>query len=616
MKRFLSIVLLLVLAPLSQNWASELTKDSGLSKSTSADSGSQINNILQLQDNLNDETHPLQVHEAFPLSIVAIDDKTLVINWLIQEDYYLYKDKMSFVTDGAKIETINFPEAKLKQDEFFGQVSVYERPIEILITLSEIQNDSVSLNVGYQGCWSGGVCYPPENDLIRVSLSGSETIQSQSEDSINTNELKSRELFQQGGLALFFGALLAGLALSWTPCVYPMIPILSGIIIGQKQTPSYTKAFLMSLTFVLSMSLAYGLIGATAGYFGAGINLQAIMQTPWILVVFSLIFIFLAFSMFGFYDIQLPTKFQNKLTQMSNKQTGGEFVGVSIMGFLSALIVGPCVTPFLATALSYVIAGGSAIKGGISLFAMGLGMGIPILIVCGWGVNALPKAGAWMNTIKNIFGFLMIAVALYLLDRILNPIASLVLWASLLTIVPIKLGAFRNLTKTKGLWHLLVKAAGLIVLGYGLLLWLLVIKGGGDIQQHIESLIYGENIKSSESIQFQIVESENQINLAISETENSDKLLVIKFYADWCVSCNKLERVVFSDSDVVKALQSTLALTADVTVNNQVNQKLLARFNLVGPPAILFFKDGKEQRSHRIIGEISATGFMKHVNSL
>jgi thiol:disulfide interchange protein DsbD len=616
MKRFLSIVLLLVLAPLSQNWASELTKDSGLSQSTSADSGSQINKTLQLQDNLNNETHPLQVHEAFPLSVVVIDDQTLVISWLIKENYYLYKDKMSFVADGAKIENINFPEAKLKQDEFFGQVRVYEKPIEILVTLSEIQNDVLPLNVEYQGCWNGGVCYPPQNDLIRVSLSGAEAIQSQPAESINNEELKAKELFQQGGLALFFGALLAGLALSWTPCVYPMIPILSGIIIGQKQTPSTIKAFLMSLAFVLSMSLAYGLIGATAGYFGAGINLQAIMQTPWILAVFSLIFIFLAFSMFGFYDIQLPIKLQNKLTQLSNKQTGGEFVGVSIMGFLSALIVGPCVTPFLATALSYVIAGGSAIKGGISLFAMGLGMGIPILIICGWGVNALPKAGPWMNTIKNIFGFLMMAVALYLLDRILNPIASLVLWASLLTIAPIKLGAFSNLTKTNGLWHLLVKAAGLIVLGYGLLLWLLVIKGGGDIQQHIESLIYGENIKSSESIQFQIVESENQINLAISETENSNKLLVIKFYADWCVSCNKLERVVFSNSNVIQTLQSTLALTADVTANNKGNQQILARFNLVGPPAILFFKDGKEQRSHRIIGEISATDFLEHINSL
>jgi thiol:disulfide interchange protein DsbD len=332
--------------------------------------------------------------------------------------------------------------------------------------------------------------------------------------------------------------------------------------------------------------------------------------------VFSLIFISLAFSMFGYYDIQLPTKFHNRLTQISNKQTGGEFAGVSIMGFLSALIVGPCVTPFLATALSYVIAGGSAIKGGISLFAMGLGMGIPILIVCGWGVNALPKAGPWMNTIKNIFGFLMLAVSLYLLDRILSPVISLVLWASLLTIAPIKLGAFNNFTKTTGLWPLLLKAAGLMVLGYGLILWLLVVKGGGDIQQHMSSLIYGENYQSSEISQFQIVESENQINLAISKTKKSDKTLVIKFYADWCVSCNKLERTVFSDSDVVQALRNTIALTADVTKNIPANQKLLARFNLVGPPAILFFKDGKEQRPYRVIGEISTDEFLKHLNNL
>ncbi len=615
MKRFLSIALLVVLSTLTQSWASDPTEDSEL-QSANANIESKTNNVLELQENFNTKTHPLQVHEAFPLSVVAIDTQTLLISWLIQEDYYLYKDKMSFIADGAKILNINFPEAKLKHDEFFGEVRVYEKPIEILITLSEIQNDLLTLNIEYQGCWNGGVCYPPENSLIRVSLSGNEGASGQTEDSVNTEELKARELFQQGGLTLFFGALLAGLALSWTPCVYPMIPILSGIIIGQKQTPSSLNAFLMSLAFVLSMSLAYGLIGATAGYFGAGINLQAIMQTPWILVVFSLIFIFFAFSMFGFYDIQLPIKLQNRLAQMSNKQTGGEFVGVSIMGFLSALIVGPCVTPFLATALSYVIAGGSAIKGGISLFAMGLGMGIPILIVCGWGVNVLPKAGPWMNTIKNIFGFLMLAVSLYLLDRILNPTVSLVLWASLLTVAPIRLGAFSNFTKTTGLWRLLVKTIGIIVLGYGLLLWLLVIKGGGDIQQQMNSLIYGENFKSSESSQFRIIDSENQISLAISETKNSDKLLVVKFYADWCWSCNKLERVVFSNSNVVQALQGTLALTADVTDNNKGNQKILARFNLVGPPAILFFKDGKEQRSHRIIGEISAADFLKHVNSL
>ena len=295
MKRFLSIALLVVLTTLSQSWASDPTEDSEL-QSANANIESKINNPLELQENLNTKIHPLQVHEAFPLSVVAIDAQTLLISWLIQEDYYLYKDKMSFIADGAKILNINFPEAKLKHDEFFGEVRVYEKPIEIMVTLSEIQNDLLALNIEYQGCWNGGVCYPPENSLIRVSLSGDEGASGQPEDSVNTEELKARELFQQGGLTLFFGALLAGLALSWTPCVYPMIPILSGIIIGQKQTPSSLSAFLMSLAFVLSMSLAYGLFGATAGYFGAGINLQAIMQTPWILVVFSLIFIFLAFS--------------------------------------------------------------------------------------------------------------------------------------------------------------------------------------------------------------------------------------------------------------------------------------------------------------------------------
>ncbi len=215
MKRFLSIVLLVLLSTISQSWASDPTEDSEL-QSANANIESKINNPLELQENLNTKIHPLQVHEAFPLSVVAIDAQTLVISWLVQEDYYLYKDKMSFIADGAKILNINFPEAKLKHDEFFGEVRVYEKPIEILITLSEIQNDLLTLNIEYQGCWNGGVCYPPENSLIRVSLSGFGVTSDQPEDSINTEELKARELFQHGGLTLFFGALLA-----WQDWLYP-----------------------------------------------------------------------------------------------------------------------------------------------------------------------------------------------------------------------------------------------------------------------------------------------------------------------------------------------------------------------------------------------------------
>ena len=612
MKHFFSIILFLLLIPLSQTWAETLNTDNALSQSSSAESSS----LLLSDNNSKNKKHPLPVKEAFELKALSVDGETVAVSWLTKNNYYLYKDKISFVAEGARIESAIFPKAKLKEDEFFGEVSIYDEPLEVTLLLSDITSNPINLIIKHQGCWSGGVCYPPQSDTIKVDLTGSKIYSSTRSEQINTSELRVKEKFRQGGLALFFAAFIAGLALSWTPCVYPMVPILSGIIIGQKQTPSNLKAVLMSLAFVFSMSIAYGLIGATAGFFGAGINLQAIMQTPWVLVVFSLIFIFLAFSMFGFYDIQLPSKFQNKITNLSNKQSGGNFIGVSIMGFLSALIVGPCVTPFLATALSYVIAGGSALKGGISLFAMGLGMGVPLIIICGWGVNALPKAGPWMENVKQIFGFFMIAVALYLLDRILNPLVSLMIWAVLFTYAPIKIGIFKNLTQEINIWNILFKVLGLIIFAYGLLLWLLVAKGGGDIQKPLDSILYGETIEQSKIIKFKTIKNEDQLSSEITKTVNSNKLLIVKFYADWCISCNKLERVVFSNKAVNEALQDTLTSTLDVTDNNRFNQSMLARFSLVGPPALLFFKNGLEQRSYRIIGEISAEELVEHLNSL
>ena len=612
MKHFFSIILFLLLIPLSQTWAETLNTDNALSQSSSAESSS----LLLSDNNSKNKKHPLPVKEAFELKALSVDGETVAVSWLTKNNYYLYKDKISFVAEGARIESAIFPKAKLKEDEFFGEVSIYDEPLEVTLLLSDITSNPINLIIKHQGCWSGGVCYPPQSDTIKVDLTGSKIYSSTSSEKINTSELRVKEKFRQGGLALFFAAFIAGLALSWTPCVYPMVPILSGIIIGQKQTPSNLKAVLMSLAFVFSMSIAYGLIGATAGFFGAGINLQAIMQTPWVLVVFSLIFIFLAFSMFGFYDIQLPSKFQNKITNLSNKQSGGNFIGVSIMGFLSALIVGPCVTPFLATALSYVIAGGSALKGGISLFAMGLGMGVPLIIICGWGVNALPKAGPWMENVKQIFGFFMIAVALYLLDRILNPLVSLMIWAVLFTYAPIKIGIFKNLTQEINIWNILFKVLGLIIFAYGLLLWLLVAKGGGDIQKPLDSILYGETIEQSKIIKFNTIKNEDQLNSEITKTVNSNKLLIVKFYADWCISCNKLERVVFSNKAVNEALKDTLTSTLDVTDNNRFNQSMLARFSLVGPPALLFFKNGLEQRSYRIIGEISAEELVEHLNNL
>ena len=611
MKRFCLISFLIILNIFSQSTAETPSVTNELSSGSSPDISS-----LALGKEVQKSNHPLPADQAFKLSAILLDNNMLAVRWLVQPDYYLYKDKISFSVDEASIENIKFPDATIKNDEFFGEVSVYNTPLEIQIELNNIQKDYVLVTIKHQGCWEGGVCYPPQVDRLEVSLEGSKKAPIPSNEIVTIDENIVSEKFQQGGLALFIAAFLAGLALSWTPCVYPMVPILSGIIIGQKEKPSNLNALLMSITFVLSMSVAYGLIGASAGYFGAGINLQAIMQTPWVLFVFSCIFILLSLSMFGFYDIQLPSGIQTRLTSISNSQSGGSFVGVSIMGFLSALIVGPCVTPFLATALSYVIAGGSAAKGGASLFAMGLGMGVPLIIICGWGVNALPKAGPWMENVKRVFGFAMIAVALYLLDRILYPLLSLILWALLFTVAPIMLGVFKNISRSLSLVGIVFRLFSILFLVYGLMLWVLVAKGGGDIQQPLDAIIYGDKIEASNTVTFQIIDDETQLDSLILKTKSNKKPLVLKFYAEWCIACKKLERVVFKDSTVNQSLKDSMTYTVDVTKNTQINQSILSRFSLVGPPAILFFKDGKEIRSQRIIGEVSAKELSNRLNSL
>ena len=612
MKQFCLISLLILLNVFSQTSAETASVATELSQESTANTSA-----LSLgNDNSQTLNHPLPVNKAFKLSAILLNKKTLSVRWLIEQDYYLYKDKFSFSVEEASIENVNFPEAKIKNDEFFGEVSVYTAPLEIEIELNNLKKNSIFVTIEHQGCWEGGVCYPPQINRIEVDFEGSKNAPSSTDEAVTESEKITSEQFQKGGLALFIAAFLAGLALSWTPCVYPMVPILSGIIIGQKETPSNFNAVLMSITFVLSMSLAYALIGASAGYFGAGINLQAMMQTPWVLFVFSIIFILLALSMFGLYDIQLPEGFQTKLTSISNSQSGGSFVGVSIMGFLSALIVGPCVTPFLATALSYVIAGGSAAKGGASLFAMGLGMGVPLIIICGWGVNTLPKAGPWMENVKKVFGFAMIAVALYLLDRILSPMLSLILWAFLFTLAPIMLGALKNWTRSLSLLSIFFKLLSLLFLVYGILLWLMVSKGGGDIQQPLDTIIYGDRIDASNSVEFQILENEAELNTLVSNTIQNEKLLVLKFYAEWCIACKKLERVVFKDTLVNQSLKESMAYTVDITNNNLINQSIMSRFSLVGPPAILFFKNGKEIRHQRVIGEVSAEELTKRINNL
>ena len=567
---------------------------------------------------------PLPADEAFDFSIVATDANTLMATWQIHPEYYLYNDKFFFDIKGAEFGDIVFPKGKTKEDPLFGTVQVHKDELSVEIPLKNIQAQQVTFIVKFQGCWLGGICYPPMEKTNTITLpiqSAQDSTRTVEPTPINiSNEPVNIELnetdriaalLQQDSvlliLASFFGF---GLLLSLTPCVFPMIPILSGIIVGHKGEVTTRKALIMSIVFVLAMSVTYSIAGVLAGYFGE--NLQVLFQTPWILVVFSLIFVALAFSMFGYYEIQLPTSLQNKIAKISNKQEGGHLIGVAIMGFLSALIVGPCVAPPLAGALIYIGQTGDAVLGGLSLFVMSLGMGAPLLAV-GAGVSKLPKAGGWMDNVKYVFGILMLAVAIWLLDRIVSPVVSLALWATLFSFSPIAMGVFNALTNTPTPWQRIFKAFGLLVLAYGVLLWGLVARGGGDMLAPLSG--YGVSAQSEQAhVKFIRIKSNADLDQILAKAKKNNQIVMLDFYADWCISCKELERFVFSNTKVVDAMKNAIALQSDVTANDATDKALMARFNIIGPPAILFFNNGVEKRAQRIVGEINAQGYLEHFN--
>ncbi len=584
---------------------------------------STMQSIVGETASISDE--PLPANEAFDFSVVAIDANTLRASWIIHPEYYLYHDKFFIDIKGAKLGDIVFPKGKIKEDDFFGKVEVHKRLLELDIPLTEIKAQSVSFSAKYQGCWEGGVCYPPLEKTMDITMpKASEVVVTKSTEvplasissTVDNESLNETDqitaLLQQDNiwlvLASFFGF---GLLLALTPCVFPMIPILSGIIVGQKGTMTTKKALIMSIVFVLSMSVTYSIAGILAGYFGE--NLQVLFQTPWILIAFSLVFVALAFSMFGYYDIQLPSSLQSKITNISNNQKGGNLIGVAIMGFLSALIMGPCVAPPLAGALIYIGQTGDALLGGLSLFVMSLGMGAPLLAV-GAGVSKLPKAGGWMDKVKYIFGIMMLAVAIYLLDRIISPYTSLILWASLFTLSPIAMGVFNSITNTPTPWQRILKGIGLLILIYGMLLWGLVARGGGDMLVPLSG--YGANVQVEKvHVAFEKIKSSSDLDRVLAQTQSNNQMVMLDFYADWCISCKELERFVFSNATVVNEMKDVIALQADVTANDEIDKALMARFNIVGPPGILFFKGGVENRSQRIVGEINAQDFLKHLNN-
>ncbi len=566
---------------------------------------------------------PLPADEAFSFSAEVFDANTLLVSWDIHPEYYLYHNKFFIDAQGSDIGNVNFPEGKIKDDPLFGKVQIHKGRLELEVPLRNIQTQNITFTAKYQGCWIGGICYPPQEKNINLVLPIQDTnnapntstkskTTSTSSPAVELNETDQiAALLQQDNifwiLLSFFGF---GLLLALTPCVFPMIPILSGIIVGQKGEVTTRKALIMSIVFVLAMSATYSIAGVLAGYFGE--NLQVLFQTPWVLVVFSLVFVALAFSMFGYYEIQLPASLQSKIASISNKQEGGHLISVAVMGFLSALIVGPCVAPPLAGALIYIGQTGDALLGGLSLFVMSLGMGAPLILI-GAGVSKLPRAGGWMEKVKYIFGILMLAVAIWLLDRIISDMVSLVLWATLFSISPIAMGVLNNLTDTPSAWHRIFKGIGLLIMFYGILLWGLVARGGGDMLAPLSGWGTSSTQNESVHIKFEKIKSTSDLDAILAKASKNNQVVMLDFYADWCISCKELERFVFSNTDVVNAMKNAIALQADVTANDETDKALMARFNIIGPPAILFFNNGVESRAQRIVGEINAKGFLEHL---
>ncbi|VAW89658.1 Cytochrome c-type biogenesis protein DsbD, protein-disulfide reductase [hydrothermal vent metagenome] len=568
----------------------------------------------------------LDPEDAFFYSAEIIDSHTIRANFDIVDDYYLYKDKFEFTIEDAEGITIVSAigsKGKEKDDEFFGLMEVYYGKASFTINLQHtLQNEtSITLVARYQGCADAGLCYPPVSSRIDLLLPASDGTTPDrvtsplnnsapllSEQDQLANDLANSSVWLT--IATFFGL---GLLLAFTPCVFPMIPILSSIIVGQGEQITTRRAFTLSLVYVLAMALTYTIAGVFAGMFGE--NLQIMLQNVWVLGSFSIVFIALAMSMFGFYELQLPNALQSKISEMSSSQQKGTLVGTAIMGFLSALIVGPCVAPPLAGALIYIGQSGDALLGGMALFALSMGMGIPLLAIGASAGKLLPRAGDWMNNIKAVFGVMLLAVAIWMLERIIPASTTLALWAVLLIGSSIYLGALEPVGISGSGWKKLWKGLGLILLIYGSLLLIGAASGAKDPLQPLQgiSLTASGSSSQSDKLSFKIVKSEEDLQRELAFAKQNNQPVMLDFYADWCISCKEMERYTFSDPQVKAALSGFHLLKADVTANDADDKALLRRFELIGPPSIIFYdRNGQEQRNLRLVGFMEATSFRQH----
>jgi len=563
--------------------------------------------------------------QAFGLQVTVRDAHTLQASFNITPGYYLYRDKIKFeANDGTvKILAVNLPRGEMKQDPSFGSTEVFHRSFQAEITLDRPRDTatSITLNATYMGCSEEGLCYPPIKKVIQLDLPIQKTEdrgqrtenppfpdKEKSAEGQKTESSQIAQIFKSGSFWLivlfFFGA---GLLLALTPCVFPMIPILSGIIVGRGHKITKMHAFILSLAYVLGMAITYAAAGVAAGL--SGDLISNALQTPWVLGSFAAIFVLLSLSMFGFYELQLPSSWQSKLSDTSNHLHGGHLGGVFMMGALSAIIMGPCVAAPLAGALLYIGKTHDAVLGGVALFTLALGMGAPLLLIGTSAGVLLPKAGAWMESVKKFFGVMLLALAIWIVQALLPIGVQMLLWATLLVFSGIYLRALDALPHNANGWHKLLKGIGLLTLLLGVAYLIGALSGARDILRPL-GIVGKVETQAPATLQFTRIKDVAELEQQLIRARG--KPVMLDYYADWCVSCKEMERFTFADAAVQTKLKSVVLLQADLTANSEADKALLKRYGLFGPPAILFFDaQGKESEDFRVTGYQDAARFLK-----
>ncbi|HSH55098.1 MAG TPA: protein-disulfide reductase DsbD [Methylotenera sp.] len=576
---------------------------------------------LLVEGNAAEEFLPPDV--AFKLNLNALDAENIQATFTVAPGYYLYRERIKFVIPAAnagkpstaQVATITLPAGEIKDDPNFGKQEVYHHDFKANIKLANISGNEVIVAATYQGCSEKGLCYAPIKKTIAVNLN--EIMPSGANISAETNDTDDATtgLLKTGNLWLiiagFFGA---GLLLSMTPCVLPMIPILSSIIVGKpSQTAHASKLhnFSLSVAYVLGMALSYTLAGVAAGL--SGNLLSQSLQNPWVLGSSALVFVLLACSMFGFYEIKLPDTFEDKVLSASNKLKGGKFLGVFVMGVLSALIVSPCVAAPLAGALIYISQSQDVILGATALFALSLGMGVPLLLIGASAGSLLPKTGNWMNTVRNFFGVLMLGMAIWLVSPVIPVGVRLALWAALLIVTAIYLNALDRLPEHHDHFAKFWKGIAIILLVFGVALLVGALSGAKSALQPLSFIASSTQQQAVPTLNFTRVSSVAELDKKLAEVKGQPVML--DFYADWCVACKEFEEFTFSDQKVQQLLKNTVLLQADVTANSEADVALLKRFALYGPPGIIFFdKNGQEITSVKTVGFQNAERFTATLN--